>query len=165
MRHRTSFKALLAIALFTACAAPAGEPATGTAEDEAALRALGDAYATAWNARDAAAIAAMIGSEYHEITPDGRHLTSAADAQANLTAELGQMPAGVTMTLTTEFTRFIGANHAYSGGTWTTSGMPPGMPTRGSWLVVNVKDSTGWKMLSGLGSTDITPLMAAPDSM
>jgi ketosteroid isomerase-like protein len=148
--------------MVAACPAPAGNTAaTGSAEDEATLRANADAYAAAWNARDAAAVAALLSSEYHEVTPDGRHLSTAADAQASLAAEFAQMPAGVTMSLTTEFTKWINADNAYSGGIWTTTGMPAGMPTRGSWLVISARDSTGWKITSGLGSTDVTPLMPA----
>ncbi len=158
--------AVLSLVL-AACPAPGGDAATtGTPEDEAALRANGDAWAAAWNARDAAGIAALMASEYHEVTPMGQHLSTAAEAQANHAAEFAQMPPGVTIALATEFTKFIDGNNAYSGGTWTTTGMPAGMPTRGSWLVVSVKDSTGWKIASGLGSTDVTPMMpaAAPDS-
>ena len=148
--------------MLAACPAPAGDNATtGTSEDEAAMRANGDAWAAAWNARDAAGIAALMTSEYHEVTPMGVHHSTSADAQAALAAEFAQLPAGVTIALTTEFTKFINGSNAYSGGTWTTTGMPAGQPTRGSWLVIQAKDSTGWKIVSGLGSTDITPLMPA----
>jgi ketosteroid isomerase-like protein len=148
--------------MLAACPAPGGGAATtGTPEDEAALSANGDAWATAWNARDAAAIAALMSSDYHEVTPMGVHYSSAAEAQAGLAAEFAQMPAGVTIALSNTFTKFIDGNNAYTGGTWTTTGMPAGMPTQGSYLVISVKDSTGWKIASGLGSTDVTPMMPA----
>ena len=160
MRMLTAVAALSL--LLAACPAPAGETATtGTPDDEAALRANAEAWATAWNARDAAAIAALMTSDYHEVTPDGRHHGSSADAQAALAAEFAQLPTGVTIALTTSFTQFINGNNAYAGGTWSTTGMPSGSPTRGSWLVISEKDSTGWKIASGLGSTDITPMMPA----
>lgn len=167
MRIRMLSAVAMLSVMLAACPAPAGETATtGTPEDEAAMRANGDAWAAAWNARDAAGIAALMSSEYHEVTPMGVHHSTSAEAQAALAAEFTQIPAGVTIALTTEFTKFINGNNAYAGGTWTTTGMPAGQPTRGSWLVVQVKDSTGWKIASGLGSTDITPMMPAamPDS-
>jgi uncharacterized protein (TIGR02246 family) len=157
---KLSTVAVLAV-LVAACPATPGTT-TATAEDEAALRTSSEAWATAWNARDAAAMAALMSDDYHEVTPMGQHFTSASDAQANLADELAQMPTGVTIELDTEYTTFIDGNNAYAGGTWTTSGMPAGMPTKGSWLVIYVKDSTGWKIASGLGSTDVTPLMPAP---
>jgi len=155
-----STAAVLSLMLAACPAAPVAT--TGTPEDETAIRANGDAWAAAWNARDAAGIAALMASEYHEVTPMGQHHSTAADAQAAMATEFEQMPTGVTMSLTTEFIKFIDGANAYSGGTWTTTGMPAGMPTRGSWLVINVKDSTGWKIASGLGSTDVTPLMPTP---
>jgi ketosteroid isomerase-like protein len=148
--------------MLTACPAPAGDAGgTGTPEDEAALRANGDAWAAAWNARDAAGIGALMAAEYHEVSPMGQHHSTSAQAQEAMAAELAQMPQGATISLNTAFTKFINANNAYAGGTWTVTGMPAGMPTQGSWLVVSTKDSTGWKIVSGLGSSDITPLMPA----
>ena len=86
MRSRASMLSLAGLALAAACATGA-TPSTGTAEDEAALRANGDSYVAAWNARDAAAIRAMLADEYHEVTPDGRHLASPADVEASMTAQ------------------------------------------------------------------------------
>ena len=165
MRIRMLSSVAVLTLLLGACSAPA---TTGTADDEAALRATGDAWAAAWNARDAAAIAALMSTEYHEVTPDGRHHSTAAQAQESMAAEFGQMTPGETITLTTSFTKFVDANNAYAGGTWQTTGGPAGMPNRGSWLVIHKKESTGWKIVSGLGSVDIMPLMPAapvtPDS-
>lgn len=158
MRIRKLSSAALLSLLLAACPAPA---TTGTSDDEAALRAAGDAWAAAWNARDAAAIAALLSTEYHEVTPDGRHHTTAAQAQEAMAAEFAQMTPGETITLTTSFTRFVDANNAYAGGTWQTAGGPAGMPNRGSWLVIHKKESTGWKIVAGLGSVDIMPLMPA----
>jgi uncharacterized protein (TIGR02246 family) len=159
MSTRLLSSATAAIVLLAACQPATPVASAPTAEDSTALRDLGTAYATAWNARDAASIAAMMTSEYHEVTPTGLHHSSAAEAQAALATEMAQFPEGATITITTAFTKFIDGSHAYSGGTYTTSGMPAGMPTQGSWLVVNVKDSTGWRMAAGLGSADVTPLM------
>jgi uncharacterized protein (TIGR02246 family) len=145
--------------MLAACPAPAGDASSATPDDEAALRANGDAWAAAWNARDAAAIAALMSTEYHEVTPDGRHHSTAAEAQEAMAAEFAQMTPGETITLTTSFTKFIDGNNAYAGGTWQTTGGQPGMPNRGSWLVIHKKEASGWKIVSGLGSVDIMPLM------
>lgn len=160
MRLRPAFLSL-AVLLVAACATNGGGTATGSAEDEVAIRAMADEWAAKYNARDAAGIAAMMASNYHEVTPTGEHLSTVADAQAMIERDFAQMPPNVTVGLTTEYVEFLGADAAFAGGTYTSAGMPEGMPTRGSWLVVFSRDTTGWKMASGLGSADLSYMMAA----
>jgi len=63
------------------------------------------------------------------------------------------------MSGTTTFVRWIDANHAVAGGTWEIGPAMPGMPSKGSWGGVMVKENGTWKMMSGMGSPDLTPLM------
>ncbi len=148
--------AVISLAL-AACQADRGDR-VGTSDDQAAIDANTTAWAKAWNARDASAMAALMANDYQEVTPMGEHISSATAAQENLAGEFQQMPEGVTIQLDTEFTEFTGTS-AYSGGTWTTEGMPNDMPRRGSWLVIQEKEGDNWKITAGLASTDVTPLI------
>jgi hypothetical protein len=60
------------------------------------------------------------------------------------------------MSIETTFVQWQSANVASVGGTFTMAGLPedapPGMPSRGSFLVVVKRDATGWKVMNGLGS-------------
>mgnify|MGYP002622861520 CR=1 FL=1 len=162
MRLRPAFLSLAFVAAAAACAATEGSSGTGTAEDEAAIRAMADDWAAKYNARDAAGIAAMMSSDYHEVAATGEHLASPAEAQAILERDMAQMPAEGMVSVTTDFVSFLDADDAMAGGTWSMTGMPEGGPTRGSWLVVFSKDSAGWKMRAGMGSTDMSFMMPPP---
>lgn len=160
MHLRSTILSLAAVTFLAGCASGTGEATTGTAEDETAIRQLADDWAAKYNARDAAGIAAMMSSDYHEVTPTGEHMTGPADAQAMMERDFAQMPAAASVGLTTTYVQFLDADDAFAGGTYTSTGVPEGMPSRGSWLVVFSKDSTGWKMRSGMGSADLSFMMA-----
>jgi uncharacterized protein (TIGR02246 family) len=157
--------ALVALLAVSACAGSGGAPAaTGTPEDEQAIRGITTAYAAAYSAKDTAAFAALMVDDYHAVDPTGRHLTSKADAVAAAVAEFAMMPAGVSvsMSATTDFIKFIDANHAMAGGTWSISPSMPGMPSKGSWLAVAVKQGTEWKTMSAMGAPDLSGMMPPP---
>lgn len=154
-----------AIVLALAACAGMEAPATaGSAEDEAAIRGVATQWGAAYSARDAAGIAALVTENYEEVMPDGRHVQGRAALQTALAEELGMIPAEVTMTLTvtTDYLHWIGADAAAAGGSWTVAGVPEGSgPSRGSWLGVFRRDTDGqWRMANGLGSADMPP--AAP---
>lgn len=164
MHLRSTILSLASVALLVGCASGTGDATTGTAEDETAIRQLADEWAAKYNARDAAGIAAMMSSDYHEVAPTGEHMSGPTDVQAMMERDFAQMPPGVSVGLSTAYVQFLDADDAFAGGTYTSAGMPEGMPTRGAWLVVFSKDSTGWKMRSGIGSADLSYMMpAAPD--
>lgn len=157
----------MAIGGLAACYGPgAGEATTGTPEDEAAIRAVLDQWGQAYSAKDAAALGNLVTDDYEEVTPDGSHITNREGLQSTYQAELSAIPAEVpfTLTVTTDFIRWIGADAATAGGTWTVSGPPPGSgPERGSWLGLMLKGSDGqWRMANGLGAAYLPPPAAPP---
>jgi uncharacterized protein (TIGR02246 family) len=151
---------MTAIAL-TACATAEPMPMMGTAEDEAAIRAQVTAYANAWAAKDAAALAAITTEDYEAVNPDGTKLTGRAAVQEMVAAEMAMMPADVTMGLsaTTEYLEWMSATHAVAGGTWSATGMPAGAgPDRGAWMSVFRKDADGqWRMSHGMSAPYMPP--------
>ncbi len=140
-----------------------GAAATGTPEDEAAVRAIADKYAAAMSAKDTTRLAAITTSDWEVVDPTGRHQQGRGAATAAAAQDFAMMPAGMAMTMkaTTTFVRWIDATHAVAGGTWETPGMP-GMPGKGSWLGVATKEGNDWKMMSALGAPDMTPMTTAP---
>lgn len=160
MRTRLSASlAFLALAVM-ACQAPA-PAATGSAEDEQAIRTMADKYSAAYSARDTAALAALVSEDYQDVDPTGRHTQGRAAFAAAVAQELAMMPANasVSMKAATTYVRWIDANHAVAGGTWEVSPAMPGAPSRGSWMGVMVKEDTTWRMMSALGSPDMTTMM------
>lgn len=158
--------AMVVMAL-AACATAAPVATTGTAEDEAAIRAVATAYANAYNAKDAAGIGALMTEDYDAVGPDGTRMSGRAMVESSTAAEFAAFPAGATITLNvaTDFVDWIDANNATAAGTWTVAGLPPGAgQDRGSWLAVFRKDADGqWRMSGGLTSPYIPP-PAMPDS-
>ena len=160
----TSF-ALLVLAL--ACTPKSdggGAAATGTPEDEQAIHALTDKYAAAFTARDTAALGAITASDFEVVDATGKHQQSRAEAIASAARDYAMMPANMPMTMkaTTTFVRWIDATHAVAGGTWETTPAMAGMPSKGSWLAVDVKQGSEWKVVSALGAPDLTAMMPAP---
>ncbi|MFN2317288.1 MAG: SgcJ/EcaC family oxidoreductase [Gemmatimonadales bacterium] len=134
---------------------------SGTAEDEAAIRAQVTAYANAYTARDAAALAAIVTEDYESVAPDGRRISGRAGVQEMVAEEMAMMPADVAMTVTatTDFLRWLSADAAVAGGTWSAMGAPAGMgPDRGAWLSVFVRDSDGqWRESNGMSAPYMPP--------
>ena len=68
-------------------------------------------------------------------------------------------PPGMTVTTSTSFVKFIGANVAVTGGTWAATGGPG--PAKGSWTATLRKDGETWMTVTALGAQDI-PMPVAP---
>ena len=139
------------LALMSACAAPA--PATGTAADETAIRAIPGKYAAAFNKGDAAGLAALVTEDYHAVLADGTIVKGRAafeeseKAQATLRAGLP-----VTLNIQTTTVDWLSGNAAVAAGTWTLAGLPPGTgPEKGAWVGVMKKGDDGnWRLMTGL---------------
>jgi uncharacterized protein (TIGR02246 family) len=139
--------------VLASCAAPA---ATGTPDDEAAIRRLVTNYADAWNRGDAAALAAMVSPDYQAVEADGKVVMGRSEMQAmekdSATRRAGM---GLALTVNTSFLKFTSANSAAAGGTWTMAGVPAGTGAadKGAWNGTFVKGDDGsWLMLTGLVS-------------
>lgn len=166
--HRKLTAGLVVAALMAVAACTDMDDATmGTAEDEAAIRAIATGYASAYSARDAAGLAALATEDYEAVSPEGTRISGRAAFQASLAEEMAMMPAelSITVSATTDFLRWIDATHAVAGGTWSSTGMPAGMgPERGSWMIVARKDADGtWRAMSG-SSAAYMPPPAMPDT-
>lgn len=162
---RRSLVGSAALVLVTACSGM-GAPATaGSAEDEAAIRAQVTAYANAYTAKDAAALAAIATEDYESVGPDGSRTSGRAALQEVVAAEMAMMPAELTITVsaTTDYLRWLSADAAVAGGTWSSTGAPAGMgPDRGAWMSVFRRDADGqWRMSHGM-SVPYMPPPAAP---
>lgn len=145
--------ALAGVLAMAACARAQTPPATGTSEDEAAIRANGPKFAAAWNKGDVAAISAMIVDNYHGVDPDGTVIDGKAANEAR-EKELASQRAGMGLTLSiqTAYIHWVNANNASVGGTWTLSGLPPGAGAdKGAWTALTQKGADGqWKIATAL---------------
>ena len=93
MRSRSlSLLAALAVALLPACAKNTPS-ATASPADEAAVRALSDRYADAFNKRDAKAFSALFTEDYEDVDPTGKHTQGRAARRAG-SRRLGAAAAG-----------------------------------------------------------------------
>lgn len=161
---RTRLAPLVAVLVVGAACKPSGSApaASGSAADEQAIRALTDKYTAALAAKDTAAMGALVTQDYEVVDPTGNHQQGRAAFTKSMAAEFAAMPAGMSMKATTDFVRWVDANHALVGGTWEMSPSMPGMPSKGSWLAMDAREGDTWKMMSGLGAADMTPMMPAP---
>jgi len=156
------------LALLIGCSAPQGgggaTAATGSPEDEQAVRAIAGKYAAAMSAKDTAALGAIVADDYQVVEATGKMVQGRAGAVAAAAEEFAMMPPGMSMTMktTTDFVKWIDANHAVAGGTWETSPAMPPMPSKGSWLATAEKKGSDWKVIAALGSPDMTGMMPPP---
>jgi uncharacterized protein (TIGR02246 family) len=148
-------KKLLAVAAVLAvygCAQPpAPEPMAmaGTPADEQAIRDVIERVETAWNAKDAAGMAALVTEDYNGISPDGKHTAGRAAYEANAQAEFAQeRPEGMALAIEVGYLQWHGADTAAVGGTWSVTGLP--MEEKGSWIVVVKRTGDQWLMSNGL---------------
>jgi uncharacterized protein (TIGR02246 family) len=152
---------LVPVMLMTACAGSPPAATQGTAEDEAAIRGLPEKYVAAFNANDAAGMAALADDSYQSVSPDGSLVTGKAGLQqmeeqgikarrsANITA---------TLSVTTDYLQWIGADAAAIGGAWSATGLPAGGPEKGSWMGVARKGADGqWRLTSTLAADYLPP--------
>lgn len=150
--------AALSVALVAGCTPAA--PATGSAADEQAVRDIATAYAAAWDKGDAPAIAAMVTEDYHGFDIMGSYFADRAAFEKATAEQLTARPAGQTITITTSYVRFLGANAAAAGGTWTIAGPAGPLPSAGVWTATDVKVDGKW--LVATNHPAVPAVMAAP---
>ena len=153
MRKRFLQACALASVLALAACARVQTPASGTAEDEAAIRANGGKFAAAWNKGDVAAISAMIADNYHAVEPDGRMIEGKAANEAFEKESAAQRAGlGLTLSIQTSYIHWVNANNASVGGTWSLSGLPPGAGAdKGAWTTLTQKGTDGqWRIATAL---------------
>jgi uncharacterized protein (TIGR02246 family) len=151
MKRIGTLVAALAFIAAYGCAAPADPvPTEGSAADEAAIEAGVQSYVAAYNAKDAAAVAAHQTEDYNTITAAGVHIQGRAGYQAHIEEVLAVLPEGVMLSLETGYIQWHSADLATVGGTYHLVGLPEGVSNSGSWMVSMVRSDTGWLARNGL---------------
>jgi len=155
--------ALGAALSLAACSPPAAGPTTGTPADEAQIKTIASAWATAFSTGDTKPVAAILADDYEDFTPNGVHNKGPKPVLDQMAKDMASMPKDMKMTMgaTTEYIRFLSDKAAVAGGSYTMTGGMPGMPNKGAWMGVAVKKDSTWKMVSSLGSDDTSEMYAA----
>jgi ketosteroid isomerase-like protein len=151
--------AMLGMLALAACAPPT-PPTTGTPADETAIRAIGPAYADAWNKADVATLTGFSTDDYEAVQPDGKVIKGKAaveeEAKTSAAARAG-LP--LKLAVQTTILRWTSASTAAIGGTWTMEGVPAGMGAdKGAWSGTVTKSADGkWRMVTGLVAEFVPP--------
>ncbi len=160
MRKAVWVMSAVAVAALVACA-PAAPATQGTPDDEVVLRGMAARYSASFNAGDAAALARMMTEDFESLGPDGVHTRGRTAFQQMEEASLkDRQAAGLNLTLnaTTGYVKWIDARHAVVGGTYSMTGLPPGAPDKGAWVVVARKEADGsWLTQNSLVSEFVAP--------
>lgn len=69
-----------------------------------------------------------------------------------MSAQFAGRPAGMAMTITTGFVKWLSATSAVAGGGWSVTGPTAAMSARGSWISAYRKKGGAWLIASGLGA-------------
>jgi ketosteroid isomerase-like protein len=124
---------LISALLVAACAAASPAATQGTPEDDAVIRGIAGKYTSAFNAKDAAGIAALVDESYQSVSPDGTVVKGRAALQTMEGEQFKQMQAAnasLGLSATTDLLQWIGADAAVIGGSWSATG------AKGSWMGV-----------------------------
>ena len=161
MRVRQLLLCLIVAGTTAACAGTPPMAMQGSPEDEAAIRGLAEKYMAAYNAGDAAALAALAAPDYDAVAPDGTRVTGPAAVERAQNAQMQQsasMNVHPTLSGTPTFVHWINADNAFMAGTFTVAGVPEGQPNKGAWLVTVKRGTDGqWQMTSELAANDMEP--------
>jgi uncharacterized protein (TIGR02246 family) len=164
MVPRRLFLALAAVA-FTACAPPeqeAAQPAADPAADEAAIAAVRQTYQTAFNAGDAAGVAALLTADMYDMQPGMPTVVGASAVQEGLAGMFQQNNAQIEITgQKTE----VSGDMGYDRGTYRTTITPKAggaaMTEEGRYLVVLKRQADGsWKLVELMGNAPTAPAAA-----
>lgn len=165
MRGRIlSAAATLSFLAISACAPPPA-PTTGTPADETAIRAIGPAYAAAWNKADIAALVNLSTEDFEGVDASGKVTKGRAGVEAEAKESAAQRAQlNLTLAIETSMVRFTSATSASTGGTWTVAGAPPGAGAdKGAWSSTVIKGADGqWRMATALVAEFVPPPAAPP---
>jgi uncharacterized protein (TIGR02246 family) len=137
--------------------------AQDTAADEEALDELHQSYKQAWENRDAAAIAALYTEDADTISETGEVASGRMAIQEAIQKELAEVPEGAHLELEHLSTQFVRPTVAVADGTWEVTGIPAppegqqGMPTKGLYTVVLVKQDGTWRVAASRGRIPMMP--------
>jgi len=119
----------------------------GSPADEAAIRELSKAHASAWNSGDAAKAAAVYADDGVFVNVRGMVTTGRAAIEKSLAADLSGELKGSTFAVTMDTIRFIRSDMALVNGTTNiTGGALPPEGLKGHYLAVATKQGGAWKV-------------------
>jgi uncharacterized protein (TIGR02246 family) len=127
---------------------PAAEEPSGM-DDEAAIRALADAYTAGWANGDAAAVASLYAPEGDLVGVEGRVHKGRAAVQARLAEDFSGVFKGTQIAITTESIRFLNPTTAIVDGTFEISGITgadgaAAPPLKGLYSDLVMKEGGDW---------------------
>ena len=143
MRIGVAALAVLLLAVGLAPAAGAG--------DEEGVRAIGPAWAEAWNAGDMDAVAALYAEGADYVNFFGDTFSGVPAIQGSFAEINSTVYKGTKIEIETVAVSFVKPDVAVSDSTWKLTGIPAGappLPTEGQSTVVAVKQGDAWKIVA-----------------
>jgi uncharacterized protein (TIGR02246 family) len=147
MRFTLALTGLLLAAPAVAQQAAAPASASARAEDEAALRGNDEAFVKAFNAGDAAALAATFTENAEMIDEDGNAVEGREGIAEHYTAAFAASP-GAKIQLSTDSLKFVGPDTALARGRAEVIPAGGGLPEHSRYTVVFVKRDGHWLQAS-----------------
>jgi uncharacterized protein (TIGR02246 family) len=119
----------------------------GNADAEQAIRAAAGQFVTAFNNRDAKAIAALWAADGDYLDESGT-LSTGRDAIEKYYADVFATEPAATIAITVDAIRFLGPETAIEDGSTAMTATPHAAPILGRYTVVHVKRDGAWQMAS-----------------
>lgn len=141
---KLAVRAAAACALWLAVTAPAFAQSAGRAADEAAVRAVIQAFLDTREKNDAAALAALLTADVDQRQTSGA-LRSGRDAVVSGSLSTQQSTGG-TRTITVDSLRFVGADVAIADGRYDSIGRADGTDQRMLTSMVLRREGAAWKI-------------------
>ena len=129
--------------------------------DEKPLRELSQKFATAWNAGDAAAVAALYAPDAVLTTPGGTTVRGRKAIQDGVATDLKHM-AGAKIAFSAEEFRPLGADAAIWRCEWTMKGMKDGSTPKGTGLAAVTRGPSGWLIVEDIAALSPAKPAAKP---
>ena len=158
MKVRIVVSRMVAAALVAGLAFEAS--ARAQASPEAEFKKIADAFTAAWAKGDAKGIAALHTKEAIRLGGTGTPaVVGTAAIEAALAAALSGPYKGTTLTIQANPSRRVSADTYVGEGTYTVAGgsPPPGVPTRGQYMNVIVRENGRWLIAAASVMPAMTP--------
>ena len=160
LRH---FVVLGTCALLVACSAPAVQAPADTTADAAALDGFQKAWASGYNAGDAAAVVALY-TDDATLNPPGAPVAKGhAAMQDYFTKDIaGSKAAGITMNISAPTDRAISGDAAWETGTWTATDKSGATADMGKYVTAFRKKDGKWLIAADIWNSDKAPAPPPP---
>ena len=160
LRH---FVVLGTCALLVACSAPAVQAPADTTADAAALDGFQKAWASGYNAGDAAAVVALY-TDDATLNPPGAPVAKGhAAMQDYFTKDIaGSKAAGITMNISAPTDRAISGDAAWETGTWTATDKSVATADMGKCVTAFRRMDGKWLIAADIWNSDKAPAPPPP---